>query len=153
MVSQQAMRRIGREFTDITAHPSPHYTAAPRSDEDIFNWEIVLFGPKDTPYEGGTFKLDLKLPQGYPFNPPILVFTTKIFHPNVLPDGSICIPLLKTDQWKPACKITTIIDIAYGLLADPDEAEALEGDAAEMFRTDPSKYKKIAKDWTKSYAK
>lgn len=29
-----------------------------------------IAGPPDTPYEGATFKLDIKIPESYPFNPP-----------------------------------------------------------------------------------
>ena len=27
-------------------------------------------GPPDTPYEGGLFKLEIRIPETYPFNPP-----------------------------------------------------------------------------------
>lgn len=29
-----------------------------------------IAGPPDTPYEGGTFLLEIKVPETYPFNPP-----------------------------------------------------------------------------------
>jgi ubiquitin-conjugating enzyme (huntingtin interacting protein 2) len=29
-------------------------------------------GPPDTPYEGGRFLLEIKIPETYPFNPPIV---------------------------------------------------------------------------------
>lgn len=29
-----------------------------------------IAGPPDTPYEGGKFKLEIKIPETYPFNPP-----------------------------------------------------------------------------------
>lgn len=29
-----------------------------------------IAGPPDTPYEGATFQLEIKVPETYPFNPP-----------------------------------------------------------------------------------
>ena len=30
----------------------------------------TITGPPGTPYEGGTYKLRIKIPETYPFNPP-----------------------------------------------------------------------------------
>ena len=44
---------------------------------------IPVQGPGKTPYEGGVFVLDIKVPDQYPLVPPIVFFRTKMFHPNV----------------------------------------------------------------------
>ncbi|KAK9454502.1 ubiquitin-conjugating enzyme/RWD-like protein [Dipodascopsis uninucleata] len=153
MATPQAIKRITRELAEIKALNSPVFEAGPKSESDLLNWNIEIKGPKGTPYEGGIFKLDLILPSQYPFHPPTLTFITKIYHPNVLPDGTMCIPLLKSDQWKPACKLASIIDIAVSLLSEPDGNEAIEGDAADVWKNDRKKFEKTAKDYTKRYAK
>ncbi len=37
----------------------------------------------DTPFEAGTFQLDIEVPSNYPIEPPKVKFVTKIFHPNI----------------------------------------------------------------------
>ncbi|KAK9477656.1 ubiquitin-conjugating enzyme/RWD-like protein [Lipomyces japonicus] len=153
MASAQAIKRISRELADIKAEGSTEFTARPRSDSDLLNWEVTIFGPNETPYQGGTFKLELVLPPQYPFQPPTLSFVTKIYHPNVLKDGTVCIPLLRTDQWKPACKLLTVIDLAIALLREPNGDDAIEDSVAEVWKNNPVKYIATAKEWTKKYAR
>jgi ubiquitin-conjugating enzyme (huntingtin interacting protein 2) len=43
----------------------------------------VIVGPPDTPYQGGTFIVDIQLPSDYPFSAPRYRFRTSIWHPNV----------------------------------------------------------------------
>ena len=35
-------------------------------------------GPKDTPYEGGLYQVDIELEDSYPFVPPKMKFVTKV---------------------------------------------------------------------------
>ncbi len=51
-------------------------------------WTLNIEGPKDSPYEGGVFKVKLEL-ESYPFKMPEVTFITSIYHPNVS-FGDIC---------------------------------------------------------------
>ena len=53
----------------------------------MMEWEGVIFGPDDTEWEGGVFKLKLKLPDDYPTRPPQVEFLNKMFHPNIYNNG------------------------------------------------------------------
>ncbi|ETB63308.1 hypothetical protein, variant 3 [Plasmodium yoelii 17X] len=53
------------------------------SDYNLYEWEAIIKGPKDSPYEGGKWKLSIKCKSTYPIDPPMITFITKVFHPNV----------------------------------------------------------------------
>ena len=52
-------------------------------------------GPDESPFSGGVFFLNIHFPTDYPFKPPKVNFTTRIYHPNINSNGSICLDILK----------------------------------------------------------
>jgi len=76
-----AKRRLMRDFRRLQQDPPQGVTGAPE-ESNILKWSAVIFGPDDTPWEGGTFKLTLEFTEDYPNKPPKVVFVTKMFHPN-----------------------------------------------------------------------
>ncbi|KHF99533.1 Ubiquitin-conjugating enzyme E2-17 kDa [Gossypium arboreum] len=75
--------------------------------EDMFHWQATLMGPSDSPYAGGVFLVSIHFPPDYPFKPPKVAFRTKVFHPNINSNGSICLDILK-EQWSPALTISKV---------------------------------------------
>ena len=65
-------------------------------------------GPGDSPYSGGVFFVMIQFPPDYPFKPPKVQFQTKVYHPNVNSQGSICLDILK-EQWSPALTISKVM--------------------------------------------
>lgn len=77
-------RRIAKELADIHADTYSQITAEPiGGQDDVTHLRGVFPGPPDTPYEGGTYKVDIKIPTDYPFRPPVMKFETKVWHPNI----------------------------------------------------------------------
>ena len=91
----QALKRIKKELAEINKNSDlleekGIIMAGPIDDPDMFEWEAKINGPEDSPYESGTFELNIKFPKDYPFKPPRIYFLTKIFHVNIHSEGKIC---------------------------------------------------------------
>ena len=113
-----ASKRINKELQDLSKDPPSSCSAGPVGD-DLFHWQSTIMGPKDSPYENGIFFLNINFPTDYPFKPPKVQFTTKIYHCNVNNNGSICLDILQS-QWSPALTISKVLLSVCSLLTDPN---------------------------------
>lgn len=99
--------------------------------------------------------MKMNLPTDYPFKPPIVSFNTKIYHPNVSNDGkgTMCLGLLRPDQWKPNSKLADVIRFAQQVLREPDPDDAVEQSIAQEYKDERKKWEQQAREWNKLYAK
>lgn len=83
-MSSTRERRIAKELKDIE-HDKDNsgVTAEPVDPSDLTHLKGTFPGPPDTPYAGGYFTVDIRIPDMYPFKSPIMKFDTPIWHPNV----------------------------------------------------------------------
>mmetsp|Transcript_1790 Transcript_1790/g.3880 ORF Transcript_1790/g.3880 Transcript_1790/m.3880 type:complete len:149 (-) Transcript_1790:83-529(-) len=146
-----AVRRIRRELELIRAYTGDAYSAAPVDDDNMFNWVATIQGPKDSPYEGGIFYLSILLPAGYPFKPPHVKFTTKLYHPNINEDGRECLDITK-DEWSPALTIEKVLFALVSLLRDPNPDDPLIPEIARQYKNDQQAFIETARDWTRRFA-
>ena len=146
-----SLKRINKELQDLTKDPLTNCSARPVDEQNLFNWQGTIMGPDDSPYESGTFYLDIHFPTNYPFKPPKITFTTKIYHPNINSNGDICLDILK-DQWSPALTISKVLLSISSLLCDPNPADPFVPEIARLYKTDRAMYEATAKEWTQKYA-
>ncbi|KAG2707248.1 hypothetical protein I3760_05G139900 [Carya illinoinensis] len=115
-MSTPARKRLMRDFKRLQQDPPAGISGAPQ-DNNLMLWNAVIFGPDDTPWDGGTFKLTLQFMEDYPNKPPTVRFVSRMFHPNIYADGSICLDILQ-NQWSPiydvAAILTSIQDVESG---------------------------------------
>jgi len=100
--------------------------------EDALNfWRALIEGPKGSPFEGGTFLLNIVVPEAYPFQPPKITFETPIYHCNVNDSGSICLEILK-EKWNPTLSIHNCLEAVQKMIGSPDTDNALRQWIAEL---------------------
>jgi ubiquitin-protein ligase len=137
-MASDTKRRLNKELADIAKNIESDENKTVRSisivDNNIFHWSADFVGPKGCPYEDYLYTLDISIPIDYPFKPPKIKFSTGIFHPNINSGGDICLDILKT-QWSPALTIyKTILSIST-LLADGNNLDPLNSEAANLMKS------------------
>ncbi|PPQ81236.1 hypothetical protein CVT25_015760, partial [Psilocybe cyanescens] len=161
------LRAYERQLSDclVTAQG---ISVEPKED-NVFEWKCSIKAEPDSPYKNGTFNFNLSLPPNYPFKAPTVTFTTKIYHPGINEEGSICVPILRDEvrvsfagadvssfgssildlQWKPAVTLSTVLAIIQEKLNNPSPDDPYEPDIAAQLKNDKTKFLTIAKEWTK----
>lgn len=117
LTSAVSVSTCAQETQRLMAEPVPGITATP-DERNARYFHVVIAGPQDSPFEGGTFKLELFLPEEYPMAAPKVRFMTKIYHPNVDKLGRICLDILK-GRTHPPPKVCMHPPIHPAALTDP----------------------------------
>ena len=139
-MSTPARKRLVRDFKRLQSDPPTGVSGAP-TESNIMLWHAVMFGPEDTPWEGGTFKLTLQFTEEYPNKAPTVKFVTKMFHPNIYADGSICLDVLQ-NQWSPIYDVAAVLTSIQSLWCDPNPNSPANSEAATLFRDSVREYNK-----------
>ena len=93
---------LAKELADLKSNPPllPILKVGPPDEADLLYWQAVILGPEGTPYEGGKFLVEIRLPPDYPFKAPFMLLLTKIYHPTFNDRGNHDIDGF-FDQWTP----------------------------------------------------
>ncbi|KAF4469218.1 ubiquitin-conjugating enzyme (huntingtin interacting 2) [Fusarium albosuccineum] len=146
-------RRILKELADIEAdHDSSGVNAFVLEDSSLKHLKGTFPAPPDTPYAGGTYKVDIQIPDQYPFKSPIIRFDTKIWHPNISSQtGAICLDTLGSN-WSPVQTIKTALLSLRMLLEFPNPKDPQDAEVAKMMLEDPERFALMAHEWAVKYA-
>ncbi|KAJ1679496.1 Ubiquitin-conjugating enzyme E2 2 [Spiromyces aspiralis] len=137
-MSTPARRRLMRDFKRLQRDPPVGISGAPCPD-NIMKWNAVIFGPADTAFEDGTFKLVLEFDETYPTKPPSVKFVSPIYHPNVYGTGDICLDILQ-NRWSPTYDVAAILTSVQSLLPDPNPRSPANAEAAALYQENPKEY-------------
>jgi ubiquitin-conjugating enzyme (huntingtin interacting protein 2) len=149
-------RRLQKEIQDIAKEAHTGYTITSPSGSaeitDFTRFKGSFKGPPDTPYEGGTYEVDIQITNEYPFKPPKVKFITHVWHPNISSQtGAICLDTLGT-AWSPVLTLKSTLITLQGLLASPEPSDPQDAEVASMMITRPEEFKHWARDWAQRYA-
>eukprot|EP00275_Glaucocystis_incrassata_P002080 EC124719.1.p1 GENE.EC124719.1~~EC124719.1.p1 ORF type:complete len:133 (+),score=6.60 EC124719.1:203-601(+) len=102
----------------------------------------------------GMFNAIMSFPKDYPVSPPKMKFTSEMWHPNVYPDGRVCISILHppgndpygyesaAERWSPVHTVETILLSIISLLSSPSDESPANIDAAKEWRENKEEFKR-----------
>ncbi|RCI16238.1 hypothetical protein L249_1901 [Ophiocordyceps polyrhachis-furcata BCC 54312] len=174
-------RRIAKELADIQAdRDNSGVFAVPADGVNLSHLKGTIPAPPETPYAGGTFDIDIQIPDSYPFKSPLMRFDTKIWHPNVSSQtvrfhnarilgkkkkkkknkkdrltsciqGAICLDTLG-NNWSPVQTIKTALLSLRMLLESPNPKDPQDAQVATMLLERPEQFAAVAQEWAVRYA-
>ena len=129
------------------------YEVKLKNESKLEEFSVSFKGPKDSPYEEGTWTIDVLLPDSYPYKSPSIGFSNKIYHPNIdEASGSVCLDVIN-QTWSPMYELKNIFDVFLPqLLSYPNPSDPLNSQAAKLLLNDSKKYEATVKDYVKKYA-
>ncbi|KAM9081352.1 ubiquitin/ISG15-conjugating enzyme E2 L6 isoform 2-T2 [Megaptera novaeangliae] len=100
------------------------------------------------PYNLKAFNLRISFPEEYPFKPPTVTFTTRIYHPNVDSSGRVCLPIISKENWKPFTKTCQVLEALNVLVNKPELGQPLRLELADQLSQDPELFNRRAEEFT-----
>lgn len=165
-LSSYAKHHLMSQLQELKKTPPDNVSIGLHEDQ-LHIWECMFMGPTGSLYEGGFFKALLEFPPDFPNKPPVMKFVTPILHPNVYPDGNVCISILHAagpsvfneqesadERWRPILGVEAILVSVMSMLTDdePNIDSPANIDAAKLYREDLKAYKKQVRRITQKSA-
>ncbi|KAI7868759.1 the ubiquitin conjugating enzyme Ube2g2 bound To the G2br domain of ubiquitin ligase Gp78 [Spinellus fusiger] len=144
-----ALKRLMREYQELTLNAPDGIIAGPIEENNFFEWEALIVG---------IFPATLGFPKDYPLSPPTMRFTCSLFHPNVYPNGTVCISILhapgddpnmyesSSERWSPVQSVEKILLSVVSMLAEPNDESGANIDACKLWRSDREHYNEIVRE-------
>lgn len=151
MAHKKAITRIIHEYNSIK--PNEYFSIIP-NEENMFQCTGILFGPVDTCFAGGIWSFEIKFPNEYPLKPFEFKFTSTFPHPNIYPDGRMCMSILHEGidetgyeesslRWSPVQNINSVLMSIISMLNDPNLDSPANVDMTKLWRDNRKEYNKI----------
>ncbi|KIR58979.1 ubiquitin-conjugating enzyme E2 G2 [Cryptococcus bacillisporus CA1873] len=150
--SSTATRRLMKEYRDLTADPlQDTITAGPISEDNMLEWEALIQGPEGTPY-----------PSDYPLNPFTMTFDPPLLHPNIYPNGLVCISILHppgddpmqyesaSERWSPVQGVRSVLLSVLSMLAEPNIESGANIECCKLYRDNKPEFERRVREQVKN---
>lgn len=137
----------------------PSFVTVKFDDPDrLYDFHVII-SPEEGDWSGGHFRFHVLVPEGYNIEPPTVTCLSKLWHPNISPEGEVCLSLLRQNSidgmgWSPTRRIKDVIWGLSSLFLDLcNFDDPLNFEAAEHYERDKEGFRSKVRDWIAKYAK
>lgn len=109
-------KRLTRELQECIRDSSQYFKVWPK-DETFLEWEGTIHNLPDERHAGKEYSINIKFSENYPFEPPVMRFTSRVKCENILRNGYVCMDILY-NAWSPAFTINKLMLCVTSLLTD-----------------------------------
>ncbi|EKC99535.1 endopeptidase [Trichosporon asahii var. asahii CBS 8904] len=148
------------EYKDLTADPiNDTLTAGPVSEDNMLEWEALIQADDK---EGGVFAAKLYFPSDYPLNPFKMVFDPPLLHPNIYPNGNVCISILHppgddplryesaNERWSPVQGVRSVLLSVLSMLAEPNIESGADIECCKLYRENKPEFERRVREQVRS---
>lgn len=136
--------RIQKDLTLL--EPDDSASIVFNNPDDLTEFTLAV-SPTSGPWNGGVFYFDFSVQQDYPYTPPKVVCSTKIYHPNVsFYDGKVCLGM--RDWWKPVFDISPVIHGLCDMFKHPVVDIPVNAQAADLLKENEEQFRRVV-TWTR----
>jgi len=117
--------------------------------KDLYEWELVIQGKKDTLWSGSFIKIVIEVPFYYPEKPPKVKFLPpqgkeKFQHVHVYGDGKLCLDLIDAKVFRADVSFIAIAEAIYNVIhAPPNPLSPANLTMNDYYQHDKKKYEEI----------
>jgi len=118
----------------------------------------VTVTPDEGYWKNGQFVFHVQVTEEYNFAPPIVKCKTRLWHPNINEEGSVCLSLLRQSSidemgWAPTRRLKDVVWGLNSLFTDLLNFEdPLNLEASEMYQRDASAFQHKVNDYIQKYS-
>ncbi|KAK9793753.1 hypothetical protein WJX73_000315 [Symbiochloris irregularis] len=141
----RARERLTEERKSFRRDKPFGFVAKPEQRADgstnMMLWKCLVPGKENTAWQGGSYPVTIRFTEDYPAVPPQCSLPPGFLHPNVYPEGNICLSILNPDGWRPSITLKQMLLGIQELLDDPNNGDAAQNEAYELYEYNKTKYR------------
>ncbi|EKD13493.1 uncharacterized protein L3040_008640 [Drepanopeziza brunnea f. sp. 'multigermtubi'] len=149
----------GRLMSEYKSLEKEKWVKIDLKDGSLFKWNVnLIVVNSESAFDGAYLKCEMSFTENYPYSPPKFKFLQPIYHPNIYPDGKVCISILHapgedeqsgelaSERWSSIQSVESVLRSILLLLDDPEISSPANVDAGVLYRDNREEYNRKAKD-------